>query len=180
RSAYHSLGSELAAWTLLAAVGATGSVRLLRHRAGRATSWLLAAAALWASAVATTGLAGGQELTTAHWALTATGWFGVVVLQRRPIAELATFIAINSGLTLVVLVGDGAADRVSMARFLIVVYVVAVLQLGLALVVSALDATAERAAAAADSQAALRRRGQVAEALHRSRLERYQTVCRSV
>src|SRR5262249_44069505 len=51
---------------------------------------------------------------------------------------------------------------------------------GLALVVSALDGTARRAATAAEQQAAVRRRGQVAEALHRSRLDRYQTVRRSV
>jgi signal transduction histidine kinase len=180
RWAYRSFGAELVAWALMAGVGAAGSVRLLRHRTGPVVSWLLAGAVLAASAVATAAVAAGQELTAAHWALGGAGWFGVLVLLRRPIAELATLIAINSGLTLVALLRDGAADRVSLARFLITVYVMAALQLGLALVVSALDGTARRAAAAAERQAAVRRRAEVAEALHRGRLDRYQTVHRSV
>ena len=143
-------------------------------------SRLLAGAALAASALATAAVAPGQELTPAHWAFGATGWFGVLVLLRRPITEVATLIAINSGLTLVVLLLDGAADRVSLARFLMIVYVMAAPQLGIALVVRALDGTARRAAVAAERQAAVRRRGQVAQALHRSRLDRYQTVRRSV
>ena len=180
RWAYRSFGAELVAWALMAGVGVAGSVRLLRRRTGAVLSWLLAAAVLAASAVATAAVASGQELTPAHWALGATGWFGVLLLLRRPIAELATLIAINAGFTLVVLLRDGAADRVGLARFLLMTYVMAAPQLGLALVVRALDGTARRAAAAAEWQAAVRRRGQVAEALHRSRLDRYQTVRRSV
>src|SRR6266540_2447655 len=180
RWAYRSFGAELVAWALMAGVGVAGSVRLLRRRTGAVVSWLLAAAVLAASAVATAAVASGQELTPAHWALGATGWFGVLLLLRRPIAELATLIAINAGFTLVVLLRDGAADRVGLARFLLMTYVMAAPQLGLAVVVRALDGTARRAAAAAEWQAAVRRRGQVAEALHRSRLDRYQTVRRSV
>jgi len=180
RWAYRSFGAELVAWALMAGVGAAGSVRLLRRRTGPVVSRLLAGAALAASALATAAVAPGQELTPAHWAFGATGWFGVLVLLRRPITEVATLIAINSGLTLVVLLLDGAADRVSLARFLMIVYVMAAPQLGIALVVRALDGTARRAAVAAERQAAVRRRGQVAQALHRSRLDRYQTVRRSV
>jgi signal transduction histidine kinase len=180
RSSYRSVGAELVTWAVLAGVGVVGSIRLLRHRAGTVGSWLLAAAALAASAVATAAVASEQELTPAHWALGATGWFGLLVLLRRPIAELAALIGINAGFTLVVLLHDGAADRVSLARFLLMVYVMAALQLGLALVAGALDRTARRVAAAAERQATISRRVQVAEALHRSRLDRYETVRRSV
>jgi hypothetical protein len=180
RWAYRSFGAELAAWGLMAGVGVAGSVRLLRGRTGAVVSWLLAAAVLAASAVATAAMASGQELTPAHWALGATGWFGVLLLLRRPIAELAGLIAINAGFTLVVLLRDGAADRASLARFLLMTYVMAAPQLGVALVVRALDGTARRVAAGVERQAVIRRRGQVADALHRSRLDRYQTVRRSV
>jgi signal transduction histidine kinase len=180
RWAYRSFGAEILAWAVMAAVGVAGSLRLLWRRTGRATSWLLAAVVLAASAVATAAIADRQELTPAHWALGATGWFGIIVLLRRPIAELAALIAINAGMTLAVLLRDGATDRVSLARFLMMAYSMAALQLGLALVVGALDATARRAAAAAEQQATVRRRAEVAEALHRSRLDRYQTVRRSV
>jgi signal transduction histidine kinase len=180
RSAYRSFGAELVAWALMAAVGVVAARRLLRRRAGAVTSWLLAAAALAASALATAAVGNGQEFTVAHWALSATGWFGVLVLLRRPIAELAALIVLNAGLTVVVLIRDGAFDRDGLARFLMVAYVWSALQLGLALVIRALDGTARRAAAAAERQAAVWRRVEVAEALHRSRLDRYQTVCRSV
>jgi signal transduction histidine kinase len=180
RSSYRSVGVELVTWAVLAGVGVVGSIRLLRRRTGPVGSWLLAAVALAASAVATAAVASGQELTPAHWALGATGWFGMIVLLRRPIAELATLIVINAGFTLVVLLHDGVADRVSLARFLLMVYVMAALQLGLALVVGALDRTGRRAAAAAERQATISRRVQVAEALHRGRLDRYETVRRSV
>jgi len=179
--AYRSFGAEMLAWALMAGVGAAGSVRLLRRRTGPVVSWLLAVGVLAASALATAEVAAGKELTAAHWAFTTTGWFGVLVLLRRPITELAALITINSGLTLgVLLLRDGMTDRVSLTRFLMVAYVMAALQVGLTLVVKALDRTARRAAAAAERQAAVRRRRQVAEALHRSRLDRYQTVRRSV
>jgi signal transduction histidine kinase len=180
RSAYRSFGVDLLAWALMAAVGVIGSVRLLRRRTGAVGSRLLAGVALLAGAVATAAVASGQEITPANWALGATGWFGVLLLLRRPIRELAALIVVNAGFTLVLLLRDGAADRVSLARFLMMAYAMAALQVGLALVVRALDGTARRAAAAAGWQAAIRRRAQVADALHRSRLDRYQTVRRSV
>jgi hypothetical protein len=179
-SAYRSFGAEMVAWAVLAGVGAAGSVRLLRHRTGPSVSWLLAGVALAASALATAAMAPGQALSGAHWAMGATGWYGVLVLLRRPVAELGALLAANAGLTLAELVRDGTADRVSLTRFVMAVYVLAALQVGLALVVRALDGTARRATAAAESQAAVRRRVQVAEALHRSRLGRYQTVRQSV
>jgi signal transduction histidine kinase len=180
RSAYPSFGVELAAWAVLTGVGVAGSIRLLRRRSGAAVSWLLAAVALAAGVVATAALATGQELTPANWALGAIGWFGVLVLLRRPIIELATLITLNAAVTVAVLVRDGMVDRGSLARFFMMAYVLAALQVGLALVVRASDAAAARAAGAAERQAAARSRAQVAEALHRSRLNRYETVCRSV
>ncbi|HVQ92363.1 MAG TPA: ATP-binding protein [Mycobacteriales bacterium] len=180
RSAYRSFGAELVAWALMAAVGVVAARRMLRRQTGAVTSWLLAGTALAASAVATAAVGTGQEFTVAHWAISATGWFGVLVLLRRPIAELVALIVLNAGLTLAVLVRDGAADRDGLARFLMVAFIWSALQLGLALVIRALDGTARRAAAAAERQAAVHRRVEVAEALHRSRLDRYQTVCRSV
>jgi hypothetical protein len=180
RSAYRSFGVELLAWAVLAAAGAIGSVRLLRHRTGRATPWLLAGAALAGSALAAVAMAPGHALTGAHWAMAATGWTGVLVLLRRPIAELAAFLTANAGVTLAELIRDGAADRVGVARFAMAIYVLTAIQVGVALVVRAVDGTARQATVAAERQAAVRRRVQVAEALHRSRLRRYETVRDSV
>jgi signal transduction histidine kinase len=176
RGAYRSFGAEVAGWVLLAGTGVVGSVRLLRHRTGAAWSWLLAVGVLAGSAVAAAGVAPAQELTVAHWSLGAAGWFGVVVLLRRPIAELIALIVANAGLTLGLLLHDGLITRLSVTRLLLVAYVFAALQVGIVMAIKALDETARRSVAAAETGTAQRRRTQVAEALHRARIDRYQTV----
>jgi hypothetical protein len=130
--------------------------------------------------VATVGLAPGQEFTRADWALNAGGWAGVLVLLRRPIVEVGVVIVANCGLALVELIRDGLADRGSLAQLLMITYGIAALQIGVPLVIRALDGAARRAAVAAEGRAVVVERGQVAEALHRSRLDRYRTVRRSV
>jgi hypothetical protein len=179
-AAYHSPAWDLAAWAAMAVVWAVASFRLLRRRDGAAVSWLLAAVVLAAAVTVTAKVRPGEELTGADWVLSIAGWFLVLILLRRPFVELLVALAANLGCTLGPLIAHGAADRVTVARFLMLAYAIAALQVGLALVFRALDGTARRAAGAAQAQAAVRRRGQVAQALHRSRMERYQTVRRSV
>ena len=181
RTAYRSLALGLLAWLALAAIAAAGSVLLLRgENADRRTAWPLAAAVLLASAAATASVGTGAELTTANWILGSAGAFGLLILLRRPIGELALLIALNAGFTLALLAHDGKIGRVTVVQCLLQVWALAAVQGGIALTFRALERTAQRAAAAARQQAEVRDRGQVAQALHRSRLERYQTVRRSV
>ena len=176
---YRSLGAEVAAVVLMTGIGVAGAVRLLRHRTRPGVSRLLAAGALAASALAAAGVPG-SAVFTASWAWDAAGWIGVLLLLRRPLGELAAVLAVNSGFTLAVLLHDGAADRVSLARFATVVYATSALQLAVALAARALDATARQATLAAEAEAAVRRRRQVAEQLHASRQDRYQTMRQSL
>jgi hypothetical protein len=182
---YRSYPAEVAGWTLMTATGAAGAVRLLRGRPDRVGSWLLAVATLAASGLATAQVPAGQVFAAAHWAWDSTGWFGVLLLLRRPLLELVAFTAVNSGLTLAVLLsGPGSAglgaDRLDLARFSTAAYATAALQLTLAIAARAVDAAARRAVDAAVAEAAARRHGQVAEELHARRQERYQEVRRSV
>jgi hypothetical protein len=172
---YRSLAAEVAAVVLITGIGVAGAVRLLRRRTRPGMSRLLAAGALAASALAAAGVPG-SAVFTASWAWDATGWIGVLLLLRRPLVELAALLAANSGLTLAVLLHDGGADRISLARFATVLYATSVLQLAVALAARALDTTARRATLAAEAEAAVRRRRQVAEQVHASRQGRYQTV----
>jgi hypothetical protein len=176
---YRSLGIELAAGVLMAGIGAVGAGRLLLHRTGPGVSWLLAVGALAASAAATAALPG-PAVFTGNWAWDATGWIGVLLLLRRPLVELASLVAANAGFTLAVMLYDGVTDRVSFARFAAVTYATTALQLAVALAARAVDASARRTAAAAEADAAVRRARQVAEQLHASRQDRYQTVRCSV
>lgn len=178
-ASYRSLGAEVAGWLGLAAVGVLGGVRLLRQRTGRGPALALAGATLAAGGLATAAVPGPALLGGAGWAWGATGWFGVLVLLRRPPVELVALLLANSGVTLAVLAYDGVLDRVGVARFGTVLYGTAALQLTVALTARALDATGRRAAAVAGAAAAVRRRRQVAEELHAGRQERYRDLRRS-
>jgi hypothetical protein len=176
---YRSVPLEVVAWLALAAVGAAAATRLLRCRADRARCWLLAAAALAASALATAATPG-DAVFTGGWAWDATGWVALVVLLRRPVAELAVVLAANSAFTLADLLRDGLTDRVTMSRFGTVAYATTALQLTVAVAAHALDRTARRAERGAADQAAAARDREVAEHLHASRQDRYQLVSASV
>jgi hypothetical protein len=177
--AYRSVGLEILAWLALAAVGAAAATRLLRHRADRRTSWLLAAAALAGSALATAATPGAAAFTRG-WAWDATGWVALVTLLRRPVTELAVVLAANSGFTLAVLLRDGLTDRLDLARFAAVGYATSALQLTVAVAAHALGRTAARAARTAADQADAVRERAVTERLHASRQDRYQLVRASV
>jgi hypothetical protein len=174
--AYRSYPAEVLAWSLLSVVGAVAAVRLLRGRADASYTWLLAAAALGASALATAQVLPGGVFAATHWAWDSTGWFGVLLLLRRPLRELAGFVGVNSGFTLLVLLSGPGTGRVDLARFATAAYGTAALQLTLAIAAWAVDSAARQAVAAARAGAAIRRDRQVADDLHARRQERYQDL----
>jgi signal transduction histidine kinase len=168
--------AELLAWLVLAAVGATAGVRLWRGRTGRAGTWLLAGIALAAGAVGIAAVPADLLFSGTDWAWGAIGWFGVLVLLRRPLRELVLFLAINAAVALAVLAEADVLDRVGVAQAATMVYGPAALQVTVLLAARALAATAQRAAAVAEAESAIRRRRQVAERLHADRRQRYRTV----
>ena len=168
--------TELLAWLALSAVGAAAAVRLLRGRTGVVGTWLLAGAALAAGAVAIAAVPADLLFSGTNWAWGSTGWFGVLVLLRRPPRELGVFLGINAAVALAVLAGAGALDRIGVARAATMIYGTAALQVTLLLAAQALAATARRAAAVAEAESAVRRRRQVAERLHADRRQRYRVV----
>jgi hypothetical protein len=168
--------AELLSWLALAAIGAVAGIRLWYGRTGRTATWLLAGGALVAGAVGIAAVPADQLLSGADWAWGSTGWFGVLVLLRRPPRELGAFLAINAAVALGVLADAGALDRIGLARAATMIYGTAALQLTLLLAARALAATAQRAAAVAEAESAVRRRRQVAERLHADRRQRYRTV----
>jgi hypothetical protein len=151
-------------------------IRLWQGRTGRTVTWLLAGGALAAGAVGIAAVPADLLLSGADWAWGSAGWFGVLVLLRRPPRELGTFLAITAAVAVGVLAEAGALDRIGLARAATIIYGTAALQLTLLLAARALAATAQRAAAVAEAESAVRRRRQVAERLHADRGRRYRTV----
>ncbi|HEY6748771.1 MAG TPA: ATP-binding protein, partial [Mycobacteriales bacterium] len=179
-STYRSPPAELAAWLALAVIGVAGGVRLWRQRTGAAGARALAGAALVAGAVGTAAVPGPALFGAAGWAWGAVGWFGVLLLLRRPSRELIIFLALNSAFAIAVLARAGELDRISLARAATVVYGTAALQLTLLLAARAVAATARSAGATAAAAAGVRRRRQIADRLHADRRRRYGMVRRSV
>jgi signal transduction histidine kinase len=174
---YRSPVAELLSWLALAAVGAVAGARLRRGRAGRPVgTWLLAGAALAAGAVGIAAVPEDLLFSGTNWAWGAVGWFGVLILLRRPPRELGAFLVATAAIAVAMLAGAGALDRTGVARAATVIYGTAALQLTLLLAARGLAATARRAAAVAGAESAVRRQRQVAERLHADRRQRYRTV----
>ena len=171
---YRFPAAEVAAWLVMALVLAAGAVRLLRGSSGRRWAWALCGVALVAGTIATAGCPQGRMLAT-DWAWGSTGWIGVLVLLRRPLAELAGFLAVTALVTLAVLVRDDP-HRLALAGFITVLFASAGIQLAVWVAARALDVTARQAADAAAHQAAASARKMIADRVHAARRSRWQAV----
>jgi hypothetical protein len=171
---YSSAGIEVAAWGVMALLLAAGAVRLLRGSSGPGWAWALCGVTLAAGTIATAACPPGRMLAT-DWAWGSIGWIGVLVLLRRPLAELAAFLAVAALATLAVLVSDDP-HRLALAGFITVLFASAGIQLAVWVAARALDVTARQAADAAEHQAAAAARKVIADRVHAARRSRWQAV----
>lgn len=171
RALYGSFAFQCAAWLVIAAAIAAGSVRLLRGRTGPPWGWALAGVALAASTAVALDCRGG-DLLRADWAWGAAGWVGVLVLLRRPLAEVAGFLAVEALATFAVLAHAGL-DRAGLAGFITILAQSVAIQLVVAGAARSLGATAREAAQAAQGEAAAREQEVIAGRLRADRLARW-------
>ncbi|HEV2377861.1 MAG TPA: hypothetical protein VGS19_37570 [Streptosporangiaceae bacterium] len=171
---YSSAGVQVAAWAVMALVIAAGAVRLLRGAAGPGWAWGLCVVVLVAGAIATAACPPDRMLAT-DWAWGSMGWTGVLVLLRRPLAELAGFLAMAALVTLSVLVRDDP-HRLALAGFFTVLFASAGIQFAVWVGARALDVTARRAADAAEHQAGLSARKVIADRVYAARRSRWLAV----
>lgn len=174
RARYSDIGVEIAAWLAFAAMIAVGSARLLSGSADRRWAWPLAGSAVLVSVVAGAGCPP-SALVQTDWAWGTAGWVIVLILLRRPLRELCTFLAVESLVTFAVLAYDGL-DRPDLATFLITLAGSAGIQLAVALAVRALDSVARQAAAATEAQATAREQAVIADQLHAARHARWSSL----
>ena len=169
--------AELLAWLALAAVGAAAGVRLWRGRTGADRD-------VAAGRRRPRGRRGGHRRRPGRPAVqrhrlglgvrpAGSACWCCCAGRRGSSARSST---INAAVALVVLADAGALDRIGVARAATMIYGTAALQVTLLLAARALAATAQRAAAVAEAEGAVRRRRQVAERLHADRRQRYRTV----
>jgi hypothetical protein len=171
RALFGSFAFQCAAWLALTAAIAAGSVRLLRGLTGPRWTWALAGVALAVSTAAALGCPAG-DLLRADWAWGTAGWVGVLVLLRRPLAEVTGFLAVEALATFAVLAHDGL-HRAGLAGFITILAQAAAIQLVVAGAARALGSTAREAAQAAQGEAAAREQEVIAGQLRGDRLARW-------
>jgi hypothetical protein len=168
---YPSDQFQIAAWCAIALIIAAGSVLLLRGSQSRGTGWALAAAALAISTAVAAACPPDQMLAT-DWAWGTAGWVGVLVLLRRPLAELGVFLTLEGVATFAVLARDGL-HRSTVAAFITVLAGSAGIQLAIAVAAGALNVPARQAADATTREADVTARRAVADRIRGARRARW-------
>jgi len=165
------------AWVVHTAVGAVAAVALLRGAEPPRTA-LLAAVALAVTVMVILACRPADLLGTIDWGWGSVGWIGVMLLWHRPRrrAELIVFLAANAGIMLAAMAVTGAFDRVSVAKYLVVVAGSVTLQLGYSVGCHALRASAQDATLLARRLAADDAWRMSAQRIHADRLRRYAAI----
>lgn len=170
---YDPQAAAFGSWLVIAGVQIVASVLVLRDMLGPGIARTLAAIALGAAIVAVVTYPPGQAISNMSWAWNTVGWFGVLLLMQQPIWELIVLLTVNAGITVAGLAADGSLDRITTARFIVVVYATAGIQLLFALVGHQLRLAAERATSLAVERSERLARRAAEEAVHAGRQIRY-------
>ena len=168
---YSSVKFQVAAWCAIALIIAAGSVLLLRGSSRRGTGWALAAAALVISTAAAAACPPAQMLET-NWSWGTAGWVGVLVLLRRPLAELGVFLTLEGLAMFAVLARDGL-HQPNVAAFITVLAGSTGIQVAISVAARTLHVPAQQAADAATREAEATARQAVADRIRGARQARW-------
>ncbi|WP_157239596.1 hypothetical protein [Catenuloplanes japonicus] len=161
-----------ACWAAYLAIGVAGAFNLFN----RARPGLFAPLTVASLALVTIVMAAcppEEILRSFDWAWGSIGWLGVIVFWRRPIGNLVAFLLANGVIVSVGLALGDQLDRVTLARFGMVLIGSCALQLGFSFTASGVRQIASSAAESALAQAEVADRRAVAEAVHQARVARY-------
>ena len=168
---YPSGHFQVSAWCAIALIIAAGSVLLLRGSGRRRTGWALAAAALVISTASAAACPPAQMLET-NWAWGTAGWVGVLVLLRRPLAELGVFLTLEGLAMFAVLSRDGL-HQPNVAAFITVLAGSTGIQVAISVAARTLHVPAQQAADAATREADATARQAVADRIRAARRARW-------
>ena len=168
---YSSDQFQVAAWCAIALIIAAGSVLLLRGSSRRETGWALAAAALVISTAAAAACPPAQMLET-NWSWGTAGWVGVLVLLRRPLAELGVFLTLEALAMFAVLARDGL-HQPNVAAFITVLAGSTGIQVAISVAARTLHVPAQQAEDAATREADATARQAVADRIRGARQARW-------
>lgn len=167
-------------WLVYAVVGGTSAWIVLRGGGRSPVLPLVVCPILLAGAAISSFLVPSGLFDAHNWPFTVTGWFALVALWRRSLAELIAFFAANTLVCLAVLIAQGQTDRLSLARFVMVCCGVSVLEITIFVGSRAVAATARRGAEAEDALIRTRTMRLAAEAVQAARRVRYEAIRETV
>ncbi|TDD11243.1 hypothetical protein E1292_06175 [Nonomuraea deserti] len=167
-----------AAWVAYTAIGAVAALSLLRTFAGPAKARELAVAVLVLDVAVIVSCRPQDLIGPIDWGWGSVGWLGVMLLWNRPRwrAEAIAFLSANAGIMLVAMIATGTVDRVSLAKYLMVIVGSVTLQLGYMVGCHTLRVRAEDAALLARRLAADDAWRESAQRIHADRLRRYEAI----
>jgi hypothetical protein len=171
---YAHPAEQVAAWSLLSLIILVGAAWLLTGKTRGAYPSLLATAVLGVNWFVSATVPPDQ-LLGADWAWGTTGWACVLLLLRRPLAELLLFLAADAALVGTVMAADGMS-RPEAASFVTVLYASASIQLAVVVATRVLDGTARRAVQTSVARAEAAGRQLIAERVHAARQDRYRAI----
>jgi hypothetical protein len=121
----------------------------------------------------------GSVLDAYSWLFASSGWCAMVVLWRRSAVQLLAYYTVMWSMGLATLVHQGQTDRVSLARFAVVAYGVAILKFTLLIGGRRLALIAGSIAEANQQHERVAARELAAQAVHDARRGRYEFVQRT-
>lgn len=173
---YGLVPSGLLIWLAYAVLGAASAVAVLRGGGQRAALPWAVCSVLLAGVAANALTDHGGLLSRYCFAFTEAGWFALVVLWRRVLAELIVFFAANAAVGLIALVVLRETSRADDSMFIMLAIGGSVLQVTIYVGSRAVGTAAGRAAEAEDAAARTRNKRLAAEAIQATRRTRYQTI----
>ena len=177
---YGPAASDAVIWLAYAVIGALSAWVVLRGGGRKLALPLVVCPILLAGAVAGSLVARTGFFDHYNWPYTVTGWFALVVLWRRGLAELIAFFAANTLVGVIMLAVLGETDRVSFARFIVLACGSSILQITIFVGSRAVATIAGRGAEADDALARTRTARLAAEAVQAARIIRYESIRETV
>ncbi|MEV8517182.1 hypothetical protein [Dactylosporangium sp. NPDC051484] len=166
------------AWTVYTVIGLVGAMMLLRGPGSAALARVLAVCTLLVAIAVLVSTPGAATHSPANWATGSVGWLLVLTLWRCRPRELLATQAVNALLMLAAMAAESALDRMSFARYLMVIFGAVTLQLGYSISTHSFDAAARWAAANSAARASAMALQAATEAAALTRAERYRAVRR--
>ncbi|SDH07622.1 hypothetical protein [Nonomuraea jiangxiensis] len=165
-------------WVAYTAIAAYAGVVLVRTYTGPTRVLELAIAVLAADVAVMVAGQPQDLLGPSNWGWGSVGWLGVMLFWNRPRwrSELTAFLAVNAGGMLAAMAVAGMLDRVSIAKYLMVMAGSITLQVGYMVGCHTLRVRAEDAVTLARRLAADDAWRESARSIHADRIRRYAAI----